>query len=332
MKKVAFIIIMMFLLIALSDLAYAKTDTEYETALMYYNSGNYEEAVRLFKEYVSKKPDPSAYYYIAYALYKLREFDEASKYFKEAYLVDPLYTPMTPEIVKRMPEKKRAKILGAPIEKEPSIKAPEVAERIEKEPEVPPVPIPEKPPVKEMQPQIPKEPAPQVIVPEKIPMPEPQKIEPPQTVQPPAGLPPITMPGKGMPEIPLEGMLGALLAGFMTIILIVQIAVYIYFALCLFLIAKKLDVRAAWTAFIPIVQIYTIMASAGKPLWWILLLLIPIVNIFIAIYIWMCITENLGKNKWLGLLMMLPIINFVFIGILAFSRAEKGYAGVKVPA
>jgi hypothetical protein len=49
-------------------------------------------------------------------------------------------------------------------------------------------------------------------------------------------------------------------------------------------------------------------------------LLVPLVNIFVSIYLWMCITENLGRNKWLALLMLLPIINFIFLGILAFSK------------
>jgi uncharacterized membrane protein YoaK (UPF0700 family) len=90
----------------------------------------------------------------------------------------------------------------------------------------------------------------------------------------------------------------------------------------MFLIAKKLDVPAPWIAWIPIIQIWTVVASAGKPWWWILLLLVPIVNIIVGIYLWVCITENLGRNKWLGLLMLVPIVNFVFLGILAFSKTE----------
>jgi len=52
-------------------------------------------------------------------------------------------------------------------------------------------------------------------------------------------------------------------------------------------------------------------------------LFVPIINIFIGIYLWICITENLGKNKLLGLLMLLPLINMLFLGFLAFSREGK---------
>jgi hypothetical protein len=101
------------------------------------------------------------------------------------------------------------------------------------------------------------------------------------------------------------------------------IAFYVYFSLCLFSIAKKLHISEPWTAWIPIVNIWTIVSAAGKPWWWILLLFVPIINIFIGVYLWICITENLGKNRLLGLLMLLPIINLIFLGFLAFSREGK---------
>jgi len=93
MKKIAFIIIMSFVLFAVSDTILAKTDTDYDTALKYYNSGKYKEAVRLFQEYIKKKPEPSAYYRIGNALYELRKFSEANEYFKQAYLIDPNFSP-----------------------------------------------------------------------------------------------------------------------------------------------------------------------------------------------------------------------------------------------
>jgi hypothetical protein len=127
---------------------------------------------------------------------------------------------------------------------------------------------------------------------------------------------------KEIPSMPGAGIVGMFLAGFMTIVIIIGIAVYAFFSLCLFFIAKKAGVSAAWTAWIPIVNIWTFVASAGKSWWWILLLLIPIVNYVIVVYLWMCISENLGRNKWLGLLMLLPLINIGFMAVLAFSKVE----------
>jgi Family of unknown function (DUF5684) len=114
----------------------------------------------------------------------------------------------------------------------------------------------------------------------------------------------------------------ALMAGLGMKVLIVLAVLYLYGSLCLYLIARKLEVQAAWTAWIPIAQVWAFLRSAGKSLVWVLLLLVPLVNAVVGVYLWICITENLGKNKWLGLLMMIPIVNFIFLGILAFSARE----------
>jgi len=144
-----------------------------------------------------------------------------------------------------------------------------------------------------------------------------------------APMPPAqAMPPSGMPSLPgfengpSPEMLAAMLAGFMSVILIVSAVFYLYSSLCLFLIAKKLDVPAAWLAWIPILQVWTFFQSAGKSLLWILLFFIPFVNLIVAVYLWMCIAENLGKNKWLGLLTLLPIANFILPAVLAFSKKE----------
>jgi hypothetical protein len=136
------------------------------------------------------------------------------------------------------------------------------------------------------------------------------------------------VPQSGMPAFPAfqngppPEMLLALLAGFMTVIVIVSAVLYLYSSLCLFLIAKKLDVPAAWLAWIPILQGWVFFRSAGKSLAWILLFFIPFVNLIVAVYLWMCIAENLGKNKMLGLLTLVPVANLILPAVLAFSRKE----------
>jgi tetratricopeptide (TPR) repeat protein len=87
MKKIVFIMIVFFALFIVSDRIFA--ETEYNTALKHYSSGKYKEAMELFKECAKKKPEPSVYYYIGYALYKIGEYDEAKEYFEKAYLIDP---------------------------------------------------------------------------------------------------------------------------------------------------------------------------------------------------------------------------------------------------
>jgi hypothetical protein len=316
MRRIVFLVVVIFALFFLSEMILAGTNPEYDKALSYYNSGKFKEAITLLKEYVEKKPEPAAYYRIGYALYKLRKFDKADKYFKMAYLIEPMFSPAQIGFTKPYPHEKMkepTKPSQVPIKQRQKGKG--------KQPEVKAEPVPEKQSSQETQQQKTKEPA--VPLEEKSPSPEPQQFEPQGMMQPPAGYPPIPVPGKGMRGIP-PGVPTGLLAGFGMMLIILEIALYIYFCLCLFLIAKKLDVPAPWIAWIPLIQVWTIVSSAGKPWWWVLLLLVPIVNIIVGIYLWVCITENLGRNKWLGLLMLMPIVNFVFMGILAFSKSEAG--------
>jgi hypothetical protein len=134
------------------------------------------------------------------------------------------------------------------------------------------------------------------------------------------GAPSVTQPAATPDTMPPA--VAALVASFLSVFLFVIIGVYIFFCLCLYLIARKLDVSTAWMAWLPILQVAPLLGSAGKPIWWVLLFFIPFVNVVVSVYIWMCIAENLGKNKMLGLLTIIPIVNFIIMAILAFSKKE----------
>jgi hypothetical protein len=143
---------------------------------------------------------------------------------------------------------------------------------------------------------------------------------------------PMSLQGEGMPFDP-----GNMLAMMSGLIVIIVLAGYIYFALCLYLIAKKTEVPHPWMAWIPLVNLWTFVAAAGREWWWLAIIagmgvlsmvsgvgiIFSLLNMAAIIYLWICITENLGKNKWLGLLMLVPIVNIIFPAILAFSKQES---------
>jgi hypothetical protein len=327
MKHFACALLVCFAFLMMANIILAETDAEYEKALTYYNSGKYKEAIELLKNYVQTKPEPSAYYRIGYALYKLKKFNEADEYFKMTYLIDPMFSPQQHGLPE-LPELP-GKTLKEPAEHMPEqIPSKQIQSEGKKiQPEVKQEPLPKKQPSKNSQPQKAQEPT--VSSSEKPSLPEPQMVEPPQgSFQPPAGFQPFPGTGKEMQGLPPCVPLG-LVASLGIMIYLIAFVLYIFTSLCLFLIAKKLNVPAPWTAWIPLIQVWTFVTSAGKAWWWILLLLVPIVNTIVGIYLWICITENLGRNKWLGLLMLLPVINLVFLGILAFSKTEQpGYTGM----
>ena len=107
-------------------------------------------------------------------------------------------------------------------------------------------------------------------------------------------------------------------------------SLYVYSALTLMLIAKKTNTSNAWMAWIPILNLYLAIKIAGKSIIWLLLFLLPFVNIVAAVVIWAAIAERRGKPAWWGLLMLLPIINLVIIGLLAFGGGTGKVSVVSV--
>jgi len=92
MKRVA-ILSIVFIMVAIgSSMASMQDDKDFRAGLKYYNSKNYKAAVKHFREYLSKKPDPRGYYLAGYALYKIGKFNESEECFREAFLIDPEFS------------------------------------------------------------------------------------------------------------------------------------------------------------------------------------------------------------------------------------------------
>jgi len=111
----------------------------------------------------------------------------------------------------------------------------------------------------------------------------------------------------------------ALLAGMMVFIWIFMLAFYVYLALALQTIAKKTNTPNAWWAWIPIINVILMLNIAKKPIWWIILCLIPFVNIIIFIILWMGVAEARNKPSWWGILVIVPVVNLIVPGYLAWS-------------
>ena len=78
--------------------------------------------------------------------------------------------------------------------------------------------------------------------------------------------------------------------------------------------------KPGWAAIIPIYNLYVHLKVVGKPSWWMLLLFIPIVNLFFAIKLTHLLSKSFGKDIGFTLgLLFLPIL---FLPILAFSSAK----------
>lgn len=115
---------------------------------------------------------------------------------------------------------------------------------------------------------------------------------------------------------------GAIGVGMFFLMLLIGIASYIYVALCLKRMAEKLNLPNTWYAWVPILNLVLILRIANRPLWWILLLFIPIVSIVVLIIIGMDIAKAMGKPEWTGIPIIIPIVNLGVLGYLAFSEGD----------
>lgn len=104
---------------------------------------------------------------------------------------------------------------------------------------------------------------------------------------------------------------------------IIMLPMYIYFALTLMTIAKKLGLKNGWFAWIPILNIILMFQCAGLSPWLFLLMFVPLANIIVLIYAYMKIAERRGFESWLGILMIVPIANIIIPGYLAWAEPPK---------
>jgi hypothetical protein len=111
--------------------------------------------------------------------------------------------------------------------------------------------------------------------------------------------------------------------GFSSALLIVELIVLVIFLAGLWRIFVKAG-KPGWAALIPIYNVLVLLEIVGRPIWWIILLLIPIVNIIVSIVL----TSDLAKvfGKGIGFTIGLIFLPFIFYPVLGFGDAKYGGA------
>jgi len=78
--------------------------------------------------------------------------------------------------------------------------------------------------------------------------------------------------------------------------------------------------QPGWACLVPIYNMIVLLQIAGRPVWWFLLMFVPVVNFVVMIVISMDIAKNFGKGAGYGL--GLALFGFVFFPVLGFSDAQ----------
>ena len=88
--------------------------------------------------------------------------------------------------------------------------------------------------------------------------------------------------------------------------------------------------KPGWASIIPIYNCVVLLEIVGKPIWWILLLMIPPVTFVIAIILNLALAERFGKGG--GFAVGLIFLPFIFIPMLGFGSATYQPAPAPVAA
>ena len=111
----------------------------------------------------------------------------------------------------------------------------------------------------------------------------------------------------------------AVLAGFFVILLIICLTITVILIVAEWMIYTKAG-QPGWAVLIPIYNLIVLLRIIGKPWWWILLLMIPLVNIVVGVLILHGLSLSFGKGAWftVGLI----FLSIFFYPILGFGSAK----------
>ena len=75
--------------------------------------------------------------------------------------------------------------------------------------------------------------------------------------------------------------------------------------------------QPGWASIVPIYNLVVLLQIVNKPIWWIVLLLIPLINIVILIMVSIALAEKFGKGG--GFAVGMVFLPFVFYPMLGFG-------------
>lgn len=85
--------------------------------------------------------------------------------------------------------------------------------------------------------------------------------------------------------------------------------------------------QPGWAILIPIYNLYVMLQIAGRPGWWLILYLIPLVNLIIMIIVAIDIAKAFGQSSAFGFFLLFL---FCGIGYLILGFGDYSYQGAPV--
>jgi hypothetical protein len=107
--------------------------------------------------------------------------------------------------------------------------------------------------------------------------------------------------------------------GFVFFLLAIILGFVVFIIAAIWKVFEKAG-QPGWAVIIPIYNYYIMTKIAGKPRYWTLLLLIPLLNVVFLIWMYNMISKSFGKDE--GFTVGLVLLGIVFWPILGFGCAR----------
>jgi len=114
-------------------------------------------------------------------------------------------------------------------------------------------------------------------------------------------------------------LMGGMAVLFTGTFMIVILAIVVVMIASLWKVFTKAG-QPGWAAIVPFYNLIVLCQIVGRPLWWIVLCLIPFVNFVIVILVYIDLAKSFGKSTGFGLGMF--FLGFIFLPILGFGSAQ----------
>ena len=101
--------------------------------------------------------------------------------------------------------------------------------------------------------------------------------------------------------------------------IVIMLAVAVFIIAAMWKIYEKAG-QPGWAAIVPIYNWYVLLKIVGKPGWWLLLFLIPLVNMVFIIWTYNMLSKSFGKEE--GFTAGLVFLGIIFFPILGFGDAK----------
>lgn len=125
-----------------------------------------------------------------------------------------------------------------------------------------------------------------------------------------------------------DAVSGAAAAGLGIGTMFISLLAYLFYGYCMFKIFKKAGREDAWAAFVPIYNVVVMLDIVKKPIWWIILFLIPFVNLYASWVVNDRLAKGFGKETPIYTILLF-FFGFIFIPVLGLG--SDTYDSKRIP-